>query len=116
MSASSRAFVCECGDPRCAAQPRLTDAEYATIRKRGLKLVSAVHALEEVKVVDRGPGWVAVGRRRRVARPALPADGATSQHDQEACYCGVCATETIPSETGRCLWCGGRLGVSEEAA
>lgn len=102
MSASARAFLCECGERRCRGEARLTEAEYAELRRAGLKMVVAAHETPPAIVVDRGPGWVAVGRARRlVTKPQVQVE--------DALYCAACGQETLPGPSGRCLWCSGEL-------
>lgn len=110
MSASARAFLCECGGRSCRAEPRLTEAQYAELRMAGLKVIAAVHEVPAGIVVERGPGWYAVGRRRKRLEVA------ESQPMVEAGYCPTCKEETIPSGRGRCLWCGTLLAPVEAAA
>lgn len=108
MASSGRAFLCECGDRRCHAEARLTDADYAELARRGLKLIARpAHAVPTGIVVASGPGWVAVGRRRRVVdEAAAKPKPAKPQLEPEIRRCPSCDVEVITSPTGHCHWCG----------
>lgn len=118
MSASARAFVCECGGRGCRAEARLTEAEYVELRAAGLKLVvTAAHDAPAGIVVSRGAGWVAVGRRRRqLGGAAGPADERRRVQRLDVRRCPTCDAETIASDTGSCLWCGTDLTALGAAA
>lgn len=117
MSASARAFVCECGGRGCRAEARLTQAEYVELRAAGLKLVvTAAHDAPAGIVVSRGPGWVAVGRRRRQLGMSAADDLRQPQPALEVRRCPTCEAETIVSDTGHCLWCGTGLTALGAAA
>jgi hypothetical protein len=61
---SETEFLCECGDAECAIPIRMTLSDYERIRSNGHRFaVVPSHELPEIeRVVERRPGYLAVGK------------------------------------------------------